>query len=298
MEKKLFKYKMPVLLLLTLFGGRFFLSQPNGGKENNQNNQLIQAENSTTSENAKIEDTTKVTTGTTTTASSESTIEKSSETTDTQDVLQTDVASSKATKQMTETTISAPQSSSTSQGGQKVRLNVMHQLQRTATSCAPTTVSMLLAYKGIDISQEILADQMGTDNSFGTHNSDAIGVLNRHLFGYDVPGNGQAGYRLATVTNPEADKALFKERLKQNIDDDYPMYYTIELSTLYPNIKAEHNVLGVGYQLNAAGNDIEYVYYLDPAPSIQDPVYGGLKKITVEELLYSTSVCVEPNYGW
>lgn len=179
-----------------------------------------------------------------------------------------------------------------------VRLNATPQVQKTATTCAPTTVSMLLSYKGITASQELLAKEMGTDTSFGTHNVDAIRVLNQHLFGYESPARGQAGYRLETVTNPATDKALFIERLKKTIDEDFPMYYTLELSTLYPNIKGEHNVLGVGYQMNDQGTDIEYVYYLDPASSMQDPVYGGLKKITVDELLYSTSVCVEPNYAW
>lgn len=181
---------------------------------------------------------------------------------------------------------------------QIVRLDVAQQIQQTPTNCAPTTVSMLLSYKGIDVSQEVLAQEMGTDTSFGTHNKNAIAVLNKHLFGYETPAINQAGYRLETITNPDNDKSLFKERLKKNIADGYPMYYTIELSTLYPNKKGEHNVVGIGYELSPDGSDIESVYYLDPLHSMQDPVYAGLKKVSVEELLYSTSVCLEPNYGW
>ncbi|RLY04484.1 hypothetical protein EAF07_03050 [Streptococcus hillyeri] len=181
---------------------------------------------------------------------------------------------------------------------QRVILNVTQQIQQTPTNCAPTTVSMLLSYKGIDVSQEILAQEMGTDTSFGTHNKDAIAILNKHLFGYESPAANQAGYRLETITNPEKDKSLFKERLKKNIADGYPMYYTIELSTLYPDKKGEHNVVGIGYEMTTDGNDIASVYYLDPLYSMQDPVHAGLKKITVDELLHSTSVCVEPNYGW
>lgn len=183
-------------------------------------------------------------------------------------------------------------------GRQIVRLEVPQQVQRAWNTCAPTTVSMLLAYKGIDVSQETLAVEMGTDETFGTHNANAIAVLNQYLFGYATPSANQAGYRLETVTNPETDKSLFKERLRKNIADGFPMYYTIELSTLSTEKWGEHNVLGVGYQLNAEGTDIESVYYLDPSYVSQDPVYGGLKKVTVEELLYSTSVCVEPNYAW
>lgn len=183
-------------------------------------------------------------------------------------------------------------------GRQIVRLEVPQQVQRAWNTCSPTTVSMLLSYKGIDVSQETLAVEMGTDETFGTHNANAIAVLNQYLFGYATPSANQAGYRLETVTNPETDKSLFKERLRKNIADGYPMYYTIELSTLSTEKWGEHNVLGVGYQLNAEGTDIESVYYLDPSYVSQDPVYGGLKKVTVEELLYSTSVCVEPNYAW
>ena len=58
---------------------------------------------------------------------------------------------------------------------------------------------MMLACRGINISQEQLAEEMGTDAHFGTHNANAIQVLNQHLFGYPAPTDGQAGYRLETV---------------------------------------------------------------------------------------------------
>lgn len=189
-------------------------------------------------------------------------------------------------------------SSNSNTSNQIVRLDVNPQVQRAWNTCAPTTVSMLLSYKGIEVSQETLALEMETDDTFGTHNVNAIRVLNRHLFGYDFPESNQAGYRLETVTNIESDKEIFKERLKQNIKDNYPLYYTIEVSKIEPSKNGEHNVLGIGYQLTDDGKDIAYVYYLDPSYISQDPVYGGLKKITVEELLEAMSVCVEPNYAW
>ena len=43
---------------------------------------------------------------------------------------------------------------------------------------------------------------------------------------------------------------------------------------------------------------IKYVYYLDPAPKVQDSVYGGLKIETPEKLLNSMLTCEEPNYAW
>ncbi|MGQ7373888.1 C39 family peptidase [Streptococcus suis] len=187
------------------------------------------------------------------------------------------------------------------QAGQKVMLNVRPQIQRAWNTCAPTTVSMMLSYRGIEVSQEVLAQEMGTDNTFGTHNANAIQILNRHLFGYDYPQSNQPGYRLATVTTSDVHSEqmnLFKQRLRQNIADGYPMYYTFDSSKIYPGLRGEHNVIGIGYQLTEEGSDIAYLYYLDPSPNVQDPVYGGLKKVSPQELFESMLTCVEPNYGW
>ncbi|HEL2055975.1 TPA: C39 family peptidase [Streptococcus suis] len=190
---------------------------------------------------------------------------------------------------------------SQSRAGQKVMLNVRPQIQRAWNTCAPTTVSMMLSYRGIEVSQEVLAQEMGTDNTFGTHNANAIQILNRHLFGYDHPQSNQPGYRLATVTTSDVHSEqmrLFKQRLRQNIADGYPMYYTFDSSKIYPGLRGEHNVIGIGYQLTEDGSDIAYLYYLDPSPNVQDSVYGGLKKVSPQELFESMLTCVEPNYGW
>ena len=183
----------------------------------------------------------------------------------------------------------------------KHRLEVPMQVQRAWNTCAPTTVSMMLACRGIDISQEQLAEEMGTDANFGTHNANAIQVLNQHLFGYPEPTDGQAGYRLETVKSSSSnsiDMRLFKERLKKNIDAGYPLYYTFDNSKMYPGRSGEHNVIGIGYELNSDASDIIGVYYIDPSYTVQDPVYGGLKKVTPQELLAAMLTCQEPNYAW
>ncbi|HFI0638872.1 TPA: C39 family peptidase [Streptococcus suis] len=185
--------------------------------------------------------------------------------------------------------------------GKKVMLNVTPQVQRAWNTCAPTTVSMILSSRGISVSQEVLAQEMKTDTTFGTHNANAIQVLNRYLFGYDMPQGNQAGYRLETVTTSDVNSEqmrLFKERLKQNVADGYPMYYTFDCATIYPGSYGEHNVIGIGYQLSEDGSDIAYLYYLDPSYTQQDPVYGGLKKVTPKELFEGMLTCVEPNYAW
>jgi hypothetical protein len=159
---------------------------------------------------------------------------------------------------------------------------------------------MMLSSQGIEVSQETLALEMGTDETFGTHNANAVAVLNRHLFGYDTPLENQAGYRIETVTSDTdlAQMQLFEERVKRNIAQGYPMYYTFDCARMYPNSYGEHNVIGIGYQLDENGENIEYLYYIDPSYNQQDPVYGGLKKTTVEELFYAMQTCVEPNYAW
>ena len=180
-------------------------------------------------------------------------------------------------------------------------LAVTPQIQEEWYFCAPATVSMILATQGKFVSQRQLAQEMGTYVPFGTHNKDAIRVLNQHLFGYSVPKDGQAGYRLVSVTNasPNSEEMrLFKERVRKNIDDGYPMYYTFTLSKIYPGKNGEHNVIGIGYELTPDGKDISAIYYLDSMTHEQDPVYGGLKKVTPEELLEAMAACEEPNYAW
>lgn len=195
----------------------------------------------------------------------------------------------------TETTTTAPPEI------RKKLLSVTPQIQEKWYFCAPTTVSMMLSTQGITVSQEQLAKEMGTYEPYGTHNRDAIRVLNQHLFGYPEPKAGQAGYRLETVTNASPDSEdmrLFKERVRKNIDDGYPLYYTFTISQIYPGKSGEHNVIGIGYELTPDGKDISAIYYLDSMTHVQDPTYGGLKKVTPEELLAAMVTCGEPNYAW
>lgn len=185
--------------------------------------------------------------------------------------------------------------------GEKVMLNVSPQVQHSWNMCAPTTVSMILSSQGITVSQELLAKEMQTDETFGTHNVNAIQILNYHLFGYTTPQANQAGYRIETVITSDVNSKqmhLFKKRLKQNIADGYPMYYTFDCAKIYPGSYGEHNVIGIGYQLSEDGSDIAYLYYIDPSYTKQDPIYGGLKKVTPEELFEAMLTCVEPNYAW
>ena len=191
-------------------------------------------------------------------------------------------------------------SSKENQGIRKL-LPISLKLQEEWYFCAPATVHMMLASRGVSVSQHQLAKEMGTYNPYGTHNRDAIRVLNQNLFGYPEPSGNQAGYRLVTVTDARPDSEdirLFKERVRKDIDDGYPLYYTFNVAQIYPGKSGEHNVIGVGYELTADGKDISSIYYLDPDTHVQDPTYGGLKKLTPEELLAAMATCGEKNYAW
>ena len=191
-------------------------------------------------------------------------------------------------------------SSKENQGIRKL-LPISLKLQEEWYFCAPATVHMMLASRGVSVSQHQLAKEMGTYNPYGTHNRDAIRVLNQNLFGYPEPSGNQAGYRLATVTDARPDSEdirIFKERVRKDIDDGYPLYYTFNVAQIYPGKSGEHNVIGVGYELTADGKDISAIYYLDPDTHVQDPIYGGLKKLTPEELLAAMVTCGEKNYAW
>lgn len=197
----------------------------------------------------------------------------------------------------------SPEQESSSKVNQGIRklLPIPLKLQEEWYFCAPATVHMMLASRGVSVSQYQLAKEMGTYNPYGTHNRDAIRVLNQNLFGYPEPSGNQAGYRLVTVTDARPgseDIRLFKERVRKDIDDGYPLYYTFNVAQIYPGKSGEHNVIGVGYELTADGKDIKSIYYLDPDTHVQDPTYGGLKKLTPEELLAAMATCGEKNYAW
>lgn len=184
--------------------------------------------------------------------------------------------------------------------GQMHKLNVPQYFQSTTYHCAPTTVSMMLASRGVNVDHLTLGRAMGTALPFGTHNADAIRVLNRYLFGYDYPGQGQAGYRLETVRDANAALSLFKQRVMQNIKDGYPMYYTFDVSMVYPGHTGEHNVVGTGYIATPDGKDIAFLTYNDPSFQGLGLTYQGTKIITPEALLAAMTgpATTEPMYAW
>lgn len=187
--------------------------------------------------------------------------------------------------------------------GKKYMLPVKTQAQQKWFWCAPTTVSMILASRGVNVSQSQLASEMNTYEPFGTHNRDAVRVLNKYLFGYETPKNGQSGYRLEKITSSSSEELRkFKDRVIKNTKDGYPLYLTVDLTKLYPGRSnpAEHNVVGAGYISTPDGGDVALMYVVDPYSKFHDSANGGLKIFEPEEVLeaaISPSV-TEPYYAW
>lgn len=187
--------------------------------------------------------------------------------------------------------------------GKKYMLPVKTQAQQKWFWCAPTTVSMILASRGVNVSQSQLALEMGTYEPFGTHNKDAVKILNKHLFGYEIPKNGQSGYRLEKITSSSGEELRkFKDRIIKNTKDGYPLYLTVDLAKLYPGRSnpAEHNIVGAGYIPTPDGGDVALMYVVDPYSKFHDSVNGGLKVFKPEEVLEAaiSSSVTEPYYAW
>lgn len=181
----------------------------------------------------------------------------------------------------------------------KLLLSTPHIHQEVWYYCAPTTVSMMLATQGISVDQYTLAGEMGTYEPYGTHNEDAIRILNKYLVGKEYPSYQETGYHLAEVADASpATIDVFEQRALKNFNDGYPMYYTMDVSKVYPGKSGEHNVIGIGYELNEEGNRIEWLYYYDPAQLLGDNPIGTVKKITPEHLLTAMLTCGERNYAY
>ncbi len=112
--------------------------------------------------------------------------------------------------------------------------------------------------------------------TFGTDNNNANG-LNQYLFGYAEVPVGRAGSHLATVTSSARTRRyVFEERLSKNIDDGYPLYYTIDTS-IYP-YKVNTMLGETGYELSADRVISCSVYYIDPFHRSRSQLWRASKR--------------------
>lgn len=55
-------------------------------------------------------------------------------------------------------------------------------------------------------------------------------------------------------------------------------------------------IVVTGYALEKGSDEIAFYYYIDPSYVVQDSIYGGLKKVTKEELINAIVINEEPAY--
>ena len=173
----------------------------------------------------------------------------------------------------------------------KTLLSVPQFVQENGYFCVPACLQMVLAFHGITQRQSILALQMNTSSITGTEYVDLAQVVNQYLFNCTVPTDSQGGYRIqkfssSASTMTEEEKNLFQQRVFQDISTQDPVFVAINRNVLYPELSpANHMVIVVGYATYEGSNRLAYYYIIDPSYQVQDPVYGGLKVITQEELI-------------
>ena len=173
----------------------------------------------------------------------------------------------------------------------KTLLSVPPSVQENGYFCVPACLQMVLAFHGITQRQSILALQMNTSSITGTEYVDLAQVVNQYLFNCTVPTDSQGGYRIqkfssSASTMTEEEKNLFQQRVFQDISTQDPVFVAINRNVLYPELSpANHMVIVVGYATYEGSNRLAYYYIIDPSYQVQDPVYGGLKVITQEELI-------------
>lgn len=179
-------------------------------------------------------------------------------------------------------------------------------------------VQMLLAHRQEYVSQVEITKMTGWDSVDAIPSpSLLLPVLNENLYGYKIPPSNQAaGYRIANLaeemkSNPKKAKADFIARLKKNIEDGYPLIFTIHMPTMYreeyPQLfrneqlwtvdQLSEYVLGTGYKLDEKGN-IKILYFVDPFANVQDDVWGGLKYCSLDELMQAIINSSSGSYLW
>lgn len=181
--------------------------------------------------------------------------------------------------------------------GQYKFLKINQQIQKTLYWCSPATASMLLENLGIIVKQEKLASLMKSQLPNGTHNSQAIEVINEQLSLH----NQFKRYKLMSLAhdgNYLNAEHLFKKNYINSINQNYPVYLTLNLSIISDTRVSEHNVLGIGYVLNKNNDDIAYIIFVDPSPTPWNKMYGSLRIISLESFLKSISNASEPNYAY
>lgn len=181
------------------------------------------------------------------------------------------------------------------------QLSLQQSIQENGYYCGPASIQMILRYKGIEKSQQELAEELVTSSITGTEYADMARVLNAYIFDGEPIHDNDGGYRVQTLTLHDDIQTVtktFEQRMRKNIDEQYPSLIAINLHSLYPNLpNANHVVVLMGYQTSDS-DEITHFYILDPYDKVQDANYGGLKLFTSQEIIQAVLENDEPAYVW
>lgn len=221
-------------------------------------------------------------------------------TTETSATAQDHSEASSSTQDRNETSTSNPASDCPTL--EKINIQLVQSVQEKGYFCVPACLQMVLNHHGIHISQEQLAKEMSTSQVTGTEYVDLARVANKYIFEKETAEPAGAGYRVQTlernVNNSEIYET-FESRVKTDISTGDPVFAAVDNHSLYPELaSANHMVLVTGYSVFEGTDNIAYYYIMDPSYLVQDPVYGGVKTVTAEELMDAITSNVEPAYIW
>lgn len=184
---------------------------------------------------------------------------------------------------------------------ESIRLAVPQILQETNYYCAVACLQMVLAYHGIEASQDTLAAVLNTSPVTGTEYEDLAREASIYIFGKVPENNTQPGYRALLWnrnegTNPM--KEQFFTRTNTDLRSGDPVFIALNPAMVYEEgTDAVHEVVLYGADFDEQGNATHY-YCIDPYGKYQDIDFGGKKVFTADELWNAMNNNPEPGYVW
>lgn len=182
-----------------------------------------------------------------------------------------------------------------------IRLDVPQILQETNYYCGVACLQMVLAYHGIEESQDVLAAALHTHPVTGTEYEDLAREASTYIFGRVPEDDSQPGYRAFKWNRnqgTEQTKEQFFSRTNTDLRSEDPVFISLNPSMVYEEgADAVHILVLYGADFDEEGSATHY-YCIDPYGKYQDAIYGGKKVFTADELWNAMNNNPEPGYVW
>lgn len=185
------------------------------------------------------------------------------------------------------------------QSTNSIRLDVPQFAQETNYYCAVACLQMVLAYHGIEESQDTLAAGLKTSPVTGTEYADLAREASIYIFGKAPENDIEPGYRsLIWNRNEGTDqmKEQFFTRTNTDLRSGDPVFVSVNPAIAYEGKgDAVHEMVLYGADYDEQGRAIHY-YCIDPY--YHDAEFGGKKVFTADELWTAMNNNPEPGYVW